>query len=111
MTELDQARQEINQLNQQLVELLEARFTAVTKINDYKAAHQLPILDSQREQAILKAVHDKVRDPQKGALHYERFSSNYETITAVRTSTQKGRLTDELYYRWRIRRTTINRDY
>ena len=45
MTELDQARQEINRINQQLVKLLEQRFTAVTKVNNYKVAHQLPILD------------------------------------------------------------------
>lgn len=65
MTELDQARQEINHINQQLVELLEQRFTAVTKVNHYKEAHQLPILDPQREQAILNKVTAQVTDSDK----------------------------------------------
>lgn len=65
MTELDQARQEINHINQQLVELLEQRFTAVTKVNHYKKAHQLPILDRQREQDILNKVTAQVTDPDK----------------------------------------------
>lgn len=65
MTELDQARQEINRINQQLVSLLEQRFNAVTKVNNYKAAHQLPILDQQREKAILKSVKKNVTDPTK----------------------------------------------
>lgn len=65
MTELEQARQDINHINHQLVALLEQRFTAVTKVNDYKVAHQLPILDQQREQAILDEVTDQVADSAK----------------------------------------------
>lgn len=63
MTELNQARQEINRINQQLVKLLEQRFTAVTKVNNYKVAHQLPILDQQREQSILNKVTTETSDP------------------------------------------------
>lgn len=68
MTELNQTRQEINRINQQLVKLLEQRFTAVTKVNNYKVAHQLPILDQQREQHILNKVTAETSDPAKAPL-------------------------------------------
>lgn len=65
MNELEQARQSINRLNAALVKLLEERFTAVTQVNHYKEEHHLPVLDAQRETAVLKQVEAAVADPQK----------------------------------------------
>lgn len=62
MTELDQARTEINRVNLQLMKLLEQRFNAVNQVNHYKYVHHLPILDSKREQDVLNQVRQHVKD-------------------------------------------------
>lgn len=61
--ELETARLQINSINAQLVKLLTQRFAAVATVNDYKVAHHLPVLDQQREQAILQRIGDQVTDP------------------------------------------------
>lgn len=54
--QLAQARQKINGIDQQLVHLLEERFSAVVEVNDYKRRHHLPVLDSQREREVLQKI-------------------------------------------------------
>lgn len=54
--DLDQIRQKIDQIDQQLVELLEERMTLVEHAVAYKKANDLPILDQTREQALLETI-------------------------------------------------------
>lgn len=56
MEDLSTSRQQINELDQQLVKLLEERFNVVTKVSDYKRQHNLPVLDAKREQQVLTKV-------------------------------------------------------
>lgn len=61
---LSQARQEINELNQQLVVLLEKRFARVKEVNDFKLSRGLPVLDQQREKQILDQIAQQVTIPE-----------------------------------------------
>ena len=50
MTQLDEKRLEINDIDAQLVQLFEQRMHAVESIIQYKLEYQLPILDTGREE-------------------------------------------------------------
>lgn len=54
--QLQEARQRINDIDSDLVQLLEQRFDAVISVNQYKKRHHLPILDNSREQRVLDQV-------------------------------------------------------
>lgn len=60
--QLHQAREEINEIDAELVKLLERRFHAVTAVNQYKKRHHLPVLDSSREQRVLDQVTQQAAD-------------------------------------------------
>lgn len=53
-TRLDQDRKKIDEIDQQLVKLFEARFKVVEDVIDYKIENHLPILDQGRENVILE---------------------------------------------------------
>lgn len=55
-SELTAARQQINDIDDQIVKLLAQRFEAVTKVNEAKAAANLPIMDHNREDQVLDRV-------------------------------------------------------
>lgn len=65
MDELEQARLTINDVDAKIVKLLEKRFQAVTKVNHYKVTHNLPILDSNREQKVLEKIANLTDDQSK----------------------------------------------
>lgn len=54
--ELTAARQQINDIDDEIVRLLAQRFDAVTKVNEAKAAANLPIMDHGREDQVLDRV-------------------------------------------------------
>ena len=54
--DLDVIRQEIDQVDQELVVLLEKRMTLVNQVAAYKKATGKAILDTSREDAVLKKV-------------------------------------------------------
>ena len=56
--DLDVIRQEIDQVDQELVVLLEKRMTLVNQVAAYKKA----ILDTSREDAVLKKVASRVQN-------------------------------------------------
>ncbi len=53
---LEQYRNQIDQIDQQLIELLEARFAVTKQVGDYKREHQVPVLNSDREQQIIDKI-------------------------------------------------------
>ncbi|GAX06658.1 chorismate mutase [Secundilactobacillus pentosiphilus] len=55
-SELTAARQQINDIDDEIVRLLARRFDAVTKVNAAKAAADLPIMDHGREDQVLNRV-------------------------------------------------------
>ncbi|MBU1141034.1 MAG: chorismate mutase [Firmicutes bacterium] len=50
---LDSLRMQIDQIDQELMELFKKRIDVSFRIGEYKKIHNLPILDSIREQEIL----------------------------------------------------------
>lgn len=62
--DLDIIRQEIDQIDQELVALLEKRMVCVGQIVKYKEQEGLPVLDQGRERAVLEKVGSLVMDEQ-----------------------------------------------
>ena len=61
---LDIIRQEIDQIDQELVALLEKRMVCVGQIVEYKVQKGLPVLDQGREREVLEKVDSLVMDEQ-----------------------------------------------
>ncbi|MGX7060281.1 chorismate mutase [Vagococcus humatus] len=53
---LEKKREEINEIDQQLIQLLEKRLAVVSEIGQIKQQQNLSVLDRQREQAVLDQV-------------------------------------------------------
>lgn len=49
----EELRNQIDQIDQQLVKLFEKRMQVSTEIAEYKIANGIPVLDEQREQAVI----------------------------------------------------------
>ena len=58
--DLDSIRQEIDQIDDQIVKLLEERMQLVEGVVAYKKASGKPILDSKREEVIFEKVRGRV---------------------------------------------------
>ena len=70
--DLDMIRQEIDQIDDQIVKLLEERMHLVEGVVAYKKASGKPILDSKREEVIFEKVRSRMTNK-----HYQ------ETIVAT----------------------------
>lgn len=62
--DLDIIRQEIDQIDQELVALLEKRMVCVGQIVKYKEKKGLTVLDQEREREVLEKVGSLVMDEQ-----------------------------------------------
>lgn len=62
--DLNSIRQEIDQIDQELVALLEKRMVCVGQIVKYKEQKGLPVLDQEREREVLEKVGSLVMDEQ-----------------------------------------------
>ncbi|UJF16027.1 chorismate mutase [Jeotgalibaca sp. MA1X17-3] len=64
MNELEQYRNEIDAIDQELTRLFELRLNTVLKVGSYKKQHNLPTLDSNREEMVIKKNVGRLKDPQ-----------------------------------------------
>lgn len=55
---IDKYREEIDLIDGKIIELLIKRFQIVLDIKEYKENHNLPILDTNREQAIISKINN-----------------------------------------------------
>ena len=60
--DLDMIRQEIDQIDDQIVKLLEERMHLVEGVVAYKKASGKPILDTKREEVIFEKIKNRVED-------------------------------------------------
>ncbi|MDU1218409.1 MAG: chorismate mutase, partial [Streptococcus sp.] len=60
--DLDIIRQEIDQIDNQIVKLLEERMHLVEGVVAYKKSSGKPILDTKREEVIFEKVKNRVED-------------------------------------------------
>ena len=72
MTELEEARAAINEVDKRMAELFAQRMQAVEKVACYKSAHQLPIFDAAREEAVVHKNEQYITDL-KYLPYYEQF--------------------------------------
>jgi len=56
MTMLDEYRKELDQIDENMTQLLEARMRVAEKIAAYKHEHHVPVLDARREREILDRI-------------------------------------------------------
>lgn len=60
---LEELRQKINQIDDELIKLLEKRMGLVSKVAAYKLETGKAVLDSKREETILNKVAEAVESP------------------------------------------------
>lgn len=59
---LNEIRDEINEVDKKVVELLEKRFNLALKVGQYKISHSLPVFDEKREQTVIKNCTEMLQD-------------------------------------------------
>lgn len=89
--ELAAARQKIDQLDRDIVQLLEKRMDAVTEIAAFKEKNQTAVLDENRELAVLQGVARAVKNPAYEAT----LLATFEDIMKQSRAFQKQRLSEE----------------
>lgn len=81
MDKLTQYRKQLDELDQKLMELLEARFQVISEIKDHKAKHHLPVYDEKRETEILKKC--------ESFSHHDAIKAVYNQILTVSKNIQQ----------------------
>lgn len=86
MDELKALRDEIDQIDRQLVELFCRRMDVTRRVGEYKAAAGIPVLDREREREVLKSKGELVGEELRPAV-----VALYQTIMALsRRQQQEG---------------------
>ena len=90
MRDLNELRQEINEIDIEIVELFKKRMTVAASVAEYKREHSLPVLDAARERALLEKISELAGDELSG---YAR--TLYHTMMDVSKAYQHTRLDPE----------------
>lgn len=88
MKDLQQIRQELDQVDRQIVALFEERMTLCREVAEYKLAHDMPVLDRSREEQVLDSRCGMLRD----AYWAEPVRTLYEQIMALSRAEQEKML-------------------
>lgn len=100
MSELDDYRAKIDEIDSQLVPLFLRRMAVTKKVGEYKKERGLPVLDSNREKEVLAAKTALVSDPGEMA----DVAALYESIMAISRRQQQAlignRTGDPGYAQW-----------
>lgn len=88
MSQLDDCRAEIDRLDREICSLYERRMQVAARVADYKAEHGLPVLQPEREEAVLRKAESRIADPtlRPGARRL------FEALMAVSRELQTGRM-------------------
>lgn len=89
MDQLKKAREEIDQVDQEMAKLFLRRMKAVEAVSDYKQLHGLPVFDAEREEAVVRKNSSRfeeeeirpyyvefLRDTMKASRHYQEKRLN-----------------------------------
>lgn len=85
---LTQAREKIDQIDQELVGLLERRMSAVSEVTAYKAQTKKAVLDTSREEKVLENAANLVKDEN----YRETIVETFKDIMKQSRNYQEGRL-------------------
>ena len=93
--ELNELRQQIDQIDRELVSLFIKRMNCSAEVAEYKREHDIPVLDAARERALLNKVSEL-----SGEDFEEYTRTLYSSILALSRSYQHKKLgnTSKLYY-------------
>lgn len=80
MNKLEQARLKINEIDEEMAKLFEARMQAVEDVVAYKKEKGLPILDTSRESFVIENNVKKIKD-NKYRSYYETYMQNLMAIS------------------------------
>lgn len=69
---LDEIRNNINETDKEIVELLEKRFNLVIKVGQYKIINNLPVFDEKREMIVINKCKEQLKN--------KRYSNYMEEI-------------------------------
>ena len=72
MTELEKCRQIIDEIDTKIIELYEKRMEVVENVIKYKLENNIPVLDSNREDLMLKNNLEKIKN--------KRFKNYYNSV-------------------------------
>lgn len=72
MTKLDEARKNINEIDEEIVQLFEKRMMAVEDVIAYKIENNLPIFDESREKEVIKRNVEKLNNKELRP-YYEEY--------------------------------------
>jgi len=89
--DLNELRQQINSIDDELLTLFTRRMDLASQVADYKRAHDLPILQPAREREILKKVADKA-GPELGGYARVLFSMLMELSKSSQNKRNKKEL-------------------
>lgn len=84
MSELEQYRDEIDAIDQELTRLFEARLKTVLKVGQYKKQHDLPVLDASREQKVIAKNVNRLEDKQ----FEEELTKFFQSMMDITKETQ-----------------------
>lgn len=94
--DMQELRSQINQIDEQLVRLFDARMKVAQEIGQYKKANDLPVYDAAREQAVLErqmAAVEQEMAPYVRQLYLKLFelSKDYQQQTMQQTTSAEER--------------------
>lgn len=85
MSKLEEYRQEIDAIDQELTRLFEARLKTVLKVGEYKKQHDLSVLDASREQKVIAKNVDRLEDKQ----FKEELTKFFQSMMDITKETQQ----------------------
>lgn len=66
MSELDNLRIKIDEIDKELTKLFEERMNIVLKVSEYKKKNAVPVTDSKREEEVVKKNIERLHDKDYG---------------------------------------------
>ena len=90
MNQLEEARKNINAIDQKMAKLFEQRMAEVAKVSEYKIAHGLPILDRGRENEVIVKNSSFVADETIRSYYVNFLQSNMDISRRYQQMLQKG---------------------
>ncbi|TVP90319.1 chorismate mutase [Alkalibacterium sp.] len=91
MNELDQYRKEIDLIDQELTALFEKRLETVLKVGEYKIKHQLPILDTSREEAVIQKNIERLNNQ----AFKKEIADFYRSLMGITKETQERLMSED----------------
>jgi chorismate mutase/chorismate mutase/prephenate dehydratase len=90
MSELEAFRKEIDQIDEELTRLFEARMETVLKVGAYKKARNLPIFDASREQKVIEKNLARLKNKQ----FEKETAAFFQQMMDITKETQKKMLAE-----------------